>query len=323
MRELKRMQDEPGYVSAWEPKTALPNAPENTSAIRNIAVIGSRTFNDYPMLESAITNILKEKGVKLADVTIVSGGARGADSLGRDFAQKHGTKYLEFLPDWEKFGKRAGIVRNADIVKNSDFVLALWDGQSRGTRHSLELARQNGTPSYAYNFVTQKEASLEDQEGQPQETALMTGDHGQDTVLAAAQALKSDFGVEALNRVVFGSVPSSGADQTRGEETQFAEAGFSAHYTGGGSPRVYKKAPQKTADGGEFAIRVESRGNGAFTVFSQYEKNHIIDARRSHSAAADSAGEALAAVANFEKYLLPDTAGIVEQAVPMPRLRMR
>ena len=144
---------------------------------------------------------------------------------------------------------------------------------------------------------------------------------------AIAQALKNEagehFGAEALNRVVFGSVPSSGADQTRREETQFAEVGFSAHYAGNGSPRVYKKAPQKTADGGEVAIRIESRGNSAFAVFSQYEKNHIIDARKSHSTAADSADEALAAVANFEKYLLPDSAQAAEQAAPIQSLRMR
>jgi hypothetical protein len=123
------------------------------------------------MLESVITNIMKEKGVKLPDVTIVSGGAKGADSLGRDFAQKHSAKYLEFLPDWEKFGKSAGVVRNADIVKNSDFVLAFWDGQSGGTRHSLELAQKTGKPYFAYNYLTQKEASLAEQ-GSPPQAAL-------------------------------------------------------------------------------------------------------------------------------------------------------
>jgi hypothetical protein len=64
-------------------------------------------------------------------------------------------------------------------------------------------------------------------------------------------------------------------------------------------------------------------GNGAFTVFSQYEKNHIIDARRSHAVAADSADKALAAVVNFEKYLLPDSAQAVEQTVPAMNLRLR
>jgi hypothetical protein len=192
-----------------------------------------------------------------------------------------------------------------------------------------ELKRMQDEPGYvsAWEPKTSLVDAGVDQGGQPQKTALLTGDHGQDTARSAAQALKNEarqrFGVEALNRVVFASVPSSGADQTRGEETQFAEAGFSAHYAGGVSPRVYKKAPQKTADGGEVAIRIEPTGNGAFTVFSQYEKNHIIDARRSHSAAADSADEALVAVANFEKYLFPDTARAAEQAAPMPSLRMR
>jgi hypothetical protein len=114
--------------------------------------------------------VMKERGVKLSDVTIVSGGARGADALGRDFARKHSAQYLEFPADWEKFGKRAGFVRNADIVKNSDFVVALWDGQSRGTGNSLELAQQAGKPYFAYNFVTQKEAVFS--EGNPPQAAL-------------------------------------------------------------------------------------------------------------------------------------------------------
>jgi hypothetical protein len=92
---------------------------------------------------------MKEKGAKLPDVTIVSGGAKGADSLGRDFGQKHGAKCLEFLPDWEKFGKSAGVIRNADIAKNSDFVLAFWDGRSRGTRHSLEFVQKTGKSYFA------------------------------------------------------------------------------------------------------------------------------------------------------------------------------
>jgi hypothetical protein len=64
-------------------------------------------------------------------------------------------------------------------------------------------------------------------------------------------------------------------------------------------------------------------GNGAFSVFTQYEKNNTIDARRSHAAAAESAEEALAAVANFEKYLLPDATRAAEQTAPGPSLRMR
>jgi hypothetical protein len=81
-----------------------------------------------------------------------------------------------------------------------------------------------------------------------------------------------------------------------------------------------------SSDGIQSAVNTRHwrvKGNGTFAVFSQYEKNHIIDARRSHFSAADSADEALAVVTNFEKYLLPDTAQVREQVAPMPRLRIR
>jgi hypothetical protein len=193
-----------------------------------------------------------------------------------------------------------------------------------------ELKRMQDEPGYVSAWEPKTVLADMDvhQESQPQKPALTNGDHGQDTARAVAQALKSEagqrFGVEALNRVTFGSVPSSGADQTRGEETQFAKAGFSAHYSGGGSPRVYKKAPQKTADGGEITIRVEPEAHGDFTVLSEYTKNYISDARRNHAANASTVDEALAAVANFEKDLRPETILTIEKKdAPMPNLRMR
>jgi hypothetical protein len=62
---------------------------------------------------------------------------------------------------------------------------------------------------------------------------------------------------------------------------------------------------------------------GAFSVFSEHEKNHILDGRRKHATTASSADEALEIAANFERYLLPDTARTVEWAVSVPGLRMR
>jgi hypothetical protein len=196
IRELQRMQDDSNYVSEWEPKTALPemdNGINNASnKILNIAIIGSRTFNDYQTLEAVVMNTLKEKNVKMPDITIISGGAKGADSHGRDFAQKYGTQYREFLPDWEKHGKSAGIIRNNDIVKHSDFVIAFWDGQSKGTFHSLELARKSGTPYYAYNFVTNKEERLEEHGRLPQDTSFKGGDSEQNLAQAVAPVLNNN-----------------------------------------------------------------------------------------------------------------------------------
>jgi hypothetical protein len=103
-----------------------------------LAVVGSRDFNDYELLKSKLDSIHKRKPITL----IVSGGARGADSLSERWAKENGVETLIFIPDWNKFGKRAGFLRNEDIIKNSDAVVAFWDGESRGTKSSIDLAKK-------------------------------------------------------------------------------------------------------------------------------------------------------------------------------------
>ena len=77
---------------------------------------------------------------------IVSGGARGVDACARMYAQAHGIPITEFLPDYPRYGRGAPFRRNLEIVTHADAVLAFWDGQSRGTRHTIELCRAAGMP---------------------------------------------------------------------------------------------------------------------------------------------------------------------------------
>jgi hypothetical protein len=94
-----------------------------------VAVIGGRTFNDYELVKETLTNL---------DITLlVSGGAKGADSLGERYANENNITTLIFKPDWERHGRGAGMIRNTDIVKNSDIVVAFWDGSSKGTLDSI------------------------------------------------------------------------------------------------------------------------------------------------------------------------------------------
>ena len=102
--------------------------------LKKIAVVGSRGFNDYSLLERTLTPYLP--------FVLVSGGARGADSLAERFADKNNLEKIIFKPDWDKYGKRAGFLRNIKIVDESDMVIAFWDGQSRGTKSSIDLARE-------------------------------------------------------------------------------------------------------------------------------------------------------------------------------------
>jgi len=102
-----------------------------------LAVVGSRGFNNYEFLCETLD--------KIKDVdTIVSGGAKGADSLGARYAKDRKLKLIEFKPDWNKFGKSAGFKRNIQIVDECDKLVAFWDGVSKGTKHSIDLAtKQN------------------------------------------------------------------------------------------------------------------------------------------------------------------------------------
>ena len=101
-----------------------------------LAIIGSRNCPPIDL----------EAHLKYIPDTIVSGGAKGADTYAREFAQKHNLKLIEFLPEYDKYGKGAPLVRNKLIVDNCDCVLAFWDGKSRGSKFTLDYAKEKNKP---------------------------------------------------------------------------------------------------------------------------------------------------------------------------------
>lgn len=101
-----------------------------------LVIVGSRTFDNYELLCQEIDKL---KIFYQID-TIVSGGAIGADSLGKFYAQEHNLPLLIFSADWKKYGKSAGMIRNQDIINASDYIIAFWDGVSRGTKDSIRKA---------------------------------------------------------------------------------------------------------------------------------------------------------------------------------------
>lgn len=100
-------------------------------------IAGSRDFNDYELVEKTL--------LKYSDITeIVSGCARGADSLGERFALEHSIPIKKFPADWNAYGKLAGYLRNEQMAYYGDRLIAFWDGQSKGTKHMIDLARKVG-----------------------------------------------------------------------------------------------------------------------------------------------------------------------------------
>ena len=115
-----------------------------------VIIAGSRSFNNYALLREHCLSFLQEK-MKTHRVIIVSGHARGADSLGERFANELGLPFELHPAKWRLLGKAAGMVRNAEMAKCSDALIAFWDGESRGTRHMINFARKRGLDISVFN----------------------------------------------------------------------------------------------------------------------------------------------------------------------------
>lgn len=115
-----------------------------------IIVAGSRGFNNYPLLCQRLDSLLKNKNP--CDIVIVSGTAKGADQLGERYAQERGYQLWRFPADWDRLGKRAGYERNVQMADHSDALVCFWDGQSSGTEHMINIAKERGLAVRVVNY---------------------------------------------------------------------------------------------------------------------------------------------------------------------------
>lgn len=114
----------------------------------NVAVIGSRSFDDYGLLSRFIITRILPKRIRC----IISGGAKGADSLAKRFAEEYHCDFKVFHAEWRIYGSKAGYLRNHDIIKTCDMCFAFWDGASRGTAHAIQLCEELNKPYWIYYF---------------------------------------------------------------------------------------------------------------------------------------------------------------------------
>jgi hypothetical protein len=109
-----------------------------------IVIAGSRSYEDYEGLQQAWQKHLTRHGLKEADLCIVSGGAAGADKLAERLAQEKGLRIEIHKADWQKHGKAAGPIRNAEMIAKARHCIALWDGKSPGTAMTIKTAKRKG-----------------------------------------------------------------------------------------------------------------------------------------------------------------------------------
>ena len=98
-----------------------------------IAIVGSRNLN-----------VDISKYIPDGTTEIISGGAKGIDTLAEKYADEHNMPKLIIKPEYEKYGKVAPLKRNKTIVENADMVIAIWDGNSNGTKFAIDYAKKIG-----------------------------------------------------------------------------------------------------------------------------------------------------------------------------------
>ena len=110
----------------------------------SVAILGSRNFFDSDFLAIQIRKALKKWKLDLSDIEcIVSGGARGVDTMAEEFAIENGIPFKEFAPQWDYYGKAAGPIRNRAIMECVTHVLALPSCiYSIGTKSAIKMARK-------------------------------------------------------------------------------------------------------------------------------------------------------------------------------------
>lgn len=108
-----------------------------------LAIVGSRSWSNAALLKRTLDQYAEVHGVE-HHITVISGGAAGADSMGEAWARKNGYPVEVIRPDWERYGRSAGFKRNEDIIREADIVFAFWDGSSKGTLDSINKARRLG-----------------------------------------------------------------------------------------------------------------------------------------------------------------------------------
>lgn len=115
------------------------DCPDKHIAMR-IAIVGSRDWTNPDIVREYISRLP-------IDWVVISGHARGVDRYAESFARERGLLVESYPAEWERYGKKAGYIRNELLVQRCDCLLAFWDLKSRGTKHTIDLI-QNTTKDY-------------------------------------------------------------------------------------------------------------------------------------------------------------------------------
>ena len=113
-----------------------------------VIIAGSRSITDPALLDW----VIQQSGFEVTE--ILEGEAPGVDRMAKWWGKARGIPVLERPADWDRYGKRAGHIRNEAMGQEGEALIALWDGVSPGTKDMIDIARRLGLPSFVYKAPT-------------------------------------------------------------------------------------------------------------------------------------------------------------------------
>lgn len=115
-----------------------------------IALVGGRNVEDFSFVLDRFEEVLIKEGLHKYQVEIVSGGAKGVDSIAKKIASLYGIPFRKFPAEWDRYGKKAGPLRNSKIVESSDIVIAIPSPFSKGTWDTVRKAQKRRLKTYVF-----------------------------------------------------------------------------------------------------------------------------------------------------------------------------
>lgn len=123
--------------------------------IFRVIIAGSRSFDNATLMQEFMDYYLRAKA-NTHRIIVISGEARGADTAGENYAKSRGYRVERYPAQWDTYGRRAGMLRNAVMGSKADVLVAFWDGVSTGTKHMIDTMRNKNKP---YRVVLYKEVT--------------------------------------------------------------------------------------------------------------------------------------------------------------------
>lgn len=126
---------------------------ENYRKAPRVIVAGGRDFNDYKLMKEKLDWLFfASDEFDAVPIKIVSGMADGADILAIRYADEREMTKILFPANWNYHRRMAGFLRNEDMLRIATHLVAFWNGQSHGTKHIIDIAREKGIPVWVFNY---------------------------------------------------------------------------------------------------------------------------------------------------------------------------